>query len=79
MYTIYILKLDGKKRFYIGVTSNFERRLNEHVRGLVKSTRYRYTGVMLTEIYNIKKEAWAREKWLKSSAGRIWITETLNI
>ena len=36
---IYILKINGKKTFYIGSTINLERRLSEHKRGKVASTK----------------------------------------
>jgi predicted GIY-YIG superfamily endonuclease len=77
MYTVYILKIAGKKNIYIGVTKNFERRLSEHIRGGVKSTRGRFEKVLLKESYQSKNDAWKREGWLKSGAGRAWIKENV--
>jgi putative endonuclease len=36
---VYILKSEKNGRFYIGSTSNFERRLDEHLNGRSKYTR----------------------------------------
>jgi putative endonuclease len=73
MFAVYILKLEGKKNHYVGVSQNFKRRVLEHKRGNVKSTKGRFLCVLHTEEFENKKEAWAREKWLKSGKGREWV------
>ncbi|MBD3366296.1 GIY-YIG nuclease family protein [candidate division WWE3 bacterium] len=79
MYTVYVLKLTEKKRWYVGVTGNIARRLKEHRCGMVKSTKGRFDGLVYTERFDVKSEAWKREKWLKSGQGREWLEEKLNL
>ena len=77
MFIVYILKLKGKKSSYIGVTENIERRLEEHKTGKVKSTKGGFEKLIYTEEYTNKKEAWKREKFLKSGKGREWIKQNV--
>ena len=71
--TVYVLRLKGKRRLYIGVTSDFNKRVKEHKLGLVKSTRNQFDTVLYTEEFVDKKKAWSKEKWMKSGIGREWI------
>ena len=79
MYTVYILQLSGiRKKIYIGFTSNLERRLSEHNKGSVRSTRNNFVTLLHSETFESKKEAEKREKWLKSGVGREWIKTNIN-
>jgi len=71
MFYVYILRSKKDKRFYIGFTQDLIRRMSEHNRGNVESTRSRRPLEMLCyEAYNYKEEAEQREKYLKSSDGK---------
>lgn len=68
---VYILKslVDGS--FYVGMSDNSDRRLEEHNRGKVTSTKSRipWEKIYEEECEN-RIEARKREKYLKSAAGR---------
>ncbi len=68
---VYILKSEKNGRFYIGSTNNFERRLDEHIRGKSKYTRNNLpvVPVFSQEFPNIKT-ARKIEYRLKSFANR---------
>ncbi len=73
-YTVYVLKSQKDNKKYIGVTSDFERRLQEHNRGSVKSTRTRKPMELIyKETYKDKSEAWKRENFFKSGQGRVFL------
>ncbi|TNE49373.1 MAG: GIY-YIG nuclease family protein [Bacteroidetes bacterium] len=75
MFTVYVLytRLYGKS--YVGYTSDLAGRLISHnelgQKGWTK--KYRPWEVVFTEEYPTKKEAMAREKWLKSGIGREYV------
>jgi putative endonuclease len=63
---------DGK--FYVGMTSNVERRLNEHNSGKSISTRYRRPFVLIyREQFATRRDARKREKYLKSGPGHEYL------
>ncbi|MDD5457751.1 MAG: GIY-YIG nuclease family protein [Candidatus Margulisbacteria bacterium] len=67
MYTVYILKSTNKNKFYIGQTSNLDKRLAEHNAGRVKSTKaYTPYNVIYQEEYGSRSEAMKVEKKLKN-------------
>lgn len=71
MYYVYILVSLKDKRFYVGSTGDLKRRLGEHSKGLVESTRSRRPlDLIAYEAYRLKSEAVRRENYLKSSDGR---------
>ena len=60
----------------MGISSNVERRLNEHNTGNNKTTKpYRPFDLLLKEGYPTRIEARNREKYLKSGSGKEWIKE----
>ncbi len=66
-YYVYILYSLRDNKLYIGLTTNLRKRLQEHARGDVKSTRKRrYLKLIHYEYFINKEEAEAREKFLKS-------------
>ncbi|MFH1533861.1 MAG: GIY-YIG nuclease family protein [Nitrospirota bacterium] len=68
---IYILKSIKDKKNYTGYTSDLGRRLHEHDKGMVKSTKNRRPLKLIhTESFNTKKEALEKEKHLKTRQGR---------
>ncbi len=74
MYTVYILYSQKLNRFYVGYTNNPDRRLSEHNR---KKGKYTDNGIpwelVYTEVYENKKEASDREKFIKSKKSRFFI------
>ena len=71
MYYVYILLSLKDRKFYVGMSGDLKRRINEHKLGKVKSTRNRLPiKLVCYESYLCKEEASRREKYLKSSDGR---------
>jgi len=67
MFYVYILKSLKDKKFYIGSTSDIEKRLNCHNRGSNLSTKYRCPFVLhYLEKFNNKTDALKKEKYYKS-------------
>ena len=67
MYYVYILISKKDKRLYIGYTHDLKRRLVEHSRGNVESTKDRRPLELLGyEAYHCKDDAASRERYLKS-------------
>lgn len=68
---MYVLQSLFDGRTYVGSTNNFDRRLNQHNSGKVKSTKHRAPfKVLFTEEFQTLTEARKREVWWKSGAGR---------
>ncbi|HSD62199.1 MAG TPA: GIY-YIG nuclease family protein, partial [Ignavibacteriaceae bacterium] len=62
MFTVYILKSPLKNRYYVGHTSNLERRITEHNSGHTKSTRFGLPWeIIWTEEFDNRSEAMLRE------------------
>jgi putative endonuclease len=74
-YTVYVLCSVNHNRHYTGYSSDFARRLQSHNELGTKgyTVRYRPWKVILIEEYADKQAAIAREKWLKSGVGRLYI------
>ena len=70
-YYVYILQSQKDNKFYTGFTSDLRKRLYEHNSGKNISTSYRRPlRLVYYEAYLIKKDAEAREKYLKTSMGK---------
>jgi putative endonuclease len=71
MYYIYILYSKKDKGLYIGFTTNLKRRIAEHQRNSVTSTKNRLPLKLIHyEAFLLKEDAQAREQYLKSGYGR---------
>ena len=71
MFFVYVLKSLKDNKRYIGMSSNLNRRLLEHNRGLVKSTRNRKPlELIYFEEFEDKSNALKREKFFKTGCGR---------
>src|ERR1700752_1165372 len=69
-YYIYILLSLKDGKYYIGSTSNIERRLKFHNTGLQKSTKSRTPFKLIhSESFDSKEEALKRERQIKSYKG----------
>ena len=78
MYYTYILKSLIKNRTYTGFTCDLNRRLEEHNRGKVRSSKaYKPFDILIVEELNTAKEAKQREAFYKTSSGRKEIKEIL--
>jgi len=75
VYTIFSLK---DKRFYTGFSTDLKRRLQEHAKGLSKSTKFRRPFLLIHYEYFINEiDAIARERFLKSGFGRDQLKQAL--
>ncbi len=84
---VYIITNSNHTVLYIGVTSNIEKRLYEHKKGIVKtsfSSRYNLNKLVHLERYSSIEDAITREKvlknwkrkwkeWLISKNNRYWL------
>lgn len=78
MFYVYILfsKKDGK--FYVGFTNNLKRRTKEHYDGLVISTSKRRPLILVMyEAYSVEEDAKAREKFFKTTKGKMQLRKQL--
>lgn len=77
-FYVYILLSLQDKGLYIGFTTNLKSRLLKHAKGEVPSTKLRIPFSLIHYEYFIdKKDAQAREKFLKSGFGRKQLKEIL--
>ncbi len=75
MFYLYILKNEQTDRFYIGSTNNLERRLSEHLKGKVRTTKVlKSYELVYFEEFLTDHEARMREKELKSYKSKKYIT-----
>ena len=66
MFYTYILKSSLKDWYYIGHTSDIDKRLKEHNNGLSKSTKpYKPFELVYFEKFETKSEAFKREQQVK--------------
>ncbi|MGX1929605.1 GIY-YIG nuclease family protein [Flagellimonas sp. 2504JD4-2] len=73
MFYVYVLYSSRFDRYYIGMTTNLEKRLAEHNNGKTQSTKpYVPWEIVWREDYETRESARIREKYLKSAAGRRW-------
>lgn len=70
-FAVYVLQSLKDQQFYIGFTSDFKRRMEEHEQGKSKSTAFRRPFIcVLVENYLSKADALRREKYFKTSGGK---------
>ena len=74
MWFVYVIYSDTSKQFYKGLTSDLDKRLEEHNKGYNKSAKAFAPWVLFFyEEFKTRVEARNREKYLKSGAGREYI------
>ena len=67
MYSVYILKSKLNGRYYVGYTSDLQQRIKYHNNGKNISTKkYVPWEIAYSEPFETKKEAWLRERQIKS-------------
>jgi putative endonuclease len=71
MIAVYILFSEKDKRTYVGSTNDIDRRITEHLNGLVLSTKHRLpVRLIYFEEFSDLSTARKKEKYYKSCAGR---------
>lgn len=71
MFYVYVLVSNKDNKFYIGQTSNLEKRIKEHNAGKVESTKYRRPlELVYHQVFASRKEAVEKEKYYKTYRGR---------
>ncbi|MBI2065803.1 MAG: GIY-YIG nuclease family protein [Candidatus Zambryskibacteria bacterium] len=73
MYFVYIIQSKKDRKFYTGITNNLERRLHEHNKGKTSTLSTMNRGpfeLIYSEHAIDRRTARARERFLKSGAGR---------
>lgn len=79
MYFIYILKSKVDNTFYIGCTSNIDKRLKRHNLGLSRYTKSKKPWILVySEKYDKLANARQREKKIKSWKKRALIEALIN-
>lgn len=79
MFYLYVLKNEETGRYYIGSTSNIERRLKQHRSGLTRTTRILKTNKLVyKEEFKTLIEARLRERKLKSYKSKKYIEWLIN-
>ena len=74
-FYVYVLHSTKDDKFYIGYTNNLRRRLEEHKRGVNFSTKFRLPFKLIYfEGCTNEKDAKRREKYLKTTRGKIFLT-----
>jgi putative endonuclease len=78
-FVVYILHSAQHQKIYIGYTSNLIQRFYSHNFLSKKgyTSRFRPWIVIHVDFFDSKKNALAREKFLKSDVGRKWIYQNL--
>ncbi|KPJ55728.1 excinuclease ABC subunit C [Parcubacteria bacterium DG_74_2] len=78
MYYTYVLISKRDNKFYVGFTNNLKKRIKEHNKGLVNSTRSRrFLKLVYCEICLSKQDALKREKYFKTGFGRRFLHNRL--
>ena len=74
MIKLYVLESLNSKFRYVGITSDINRRINQHNKGYSKSTKnFKPFKIKLIEQFDSYKEARKREIFLKSGVGRKYL------
>jgi putative endonuclease len=74
----YVLKNQIDNTFYTGVTTDLKKRLDEHNKGLVTSTKHRRPlQLIYYEACLNKGDAYRREKYLKTGMGKRYLKNRL--
>lgn len=77
-FYVYVLRSLNDQRFYVGFTKNLRKRIQDHEKGLVRSTKQRNPfELVYWEGCLDQTDATRREKYLKSSWGKRYIKSRL--
>ena len=71
MYFVYAISSLHRTYTYVGISNDYERRVDEHNKGYNEKTKaYRPFKLIYTQMFDTRASARVREKYLKSGAGR---------
>lgn len=71
MYYVYVLKSEKDGKLYTGFAGDLRKRLTDHGKGLVTSTRFRRPlKLIYYEAFTHQGDATRREKYLKTGMGK---------
>ncbi len=80
MFYIYILKSKLDNKLYTGFSGNLKKRLIEHKKGNVESTKNRRPlELIYYEAYSEIGTALKREKFLKTTKGKVQLRKQINL
>ena len=78
MITVYVLRSLHREYWYVGLTTDLDRRIAYHQAGRERTTRaYRPFTLIYTESFATRPDARKREKYLKSGSGKEWLKTSL--
>ena len=78
MWYVYLLLSKKDKKWYTGCSGDLRERLNQHMKGLVLSTKGRGPFMLLYyEACLNKGDAFTREKYLKTGMGKRYLKNRL--
>jgi putative endonuclease len=83
MYFAYVIRSQTVDKTYVGHTQDLEKRLKEHNDPTCFSSKFakRFPGpwiLIYSESYSTRSEAFRRERWFKTGAGREYLRSSLN-
>jgi putative endonuclease len=71
MYYVYAIRSETRNYLYVGLTSDLDRRFNEHQAGHNRTTKpYCPFCLIHVETFSTRREARVREVYLKSGSGK---------
>ena len=71
MHYVYVLYSFKKREIYTGYSKNLKQRIKQHLKGEVKSTKYKLPiELIYYEAYKDKRDATKREYFFKSGRGK---------
>jgi putative endonuclease len=74
LYTVYIIFSEKHNKHYTGFTSNLQNRLESHNEfGKDWTARFRPWKLIFSKSFQLKTEAMAYERWLKTGVGRQYV------
>ena len=78
MHYTYVLLSKADNKYYIGITSNLEKRYNKHNKGLVIATKNRTPfSLVYYEACRNRQKAIKREKYFKTGYGRSFLKKRI--
>jgi len=76
MYDAYIIYSDSKKRYYVGHSADFEKRLERHNSQLVRATKYGIPWKLIhKETFKTRDEAVLKEKQIKKRGAARYLND----
>ncbi len=76
MYYVYVLQSESDAGLYIGFSTDLRRRLGQHQSGESQATAHRGPWRLIYyEAYCMRQDAEGRERFLKSGAGRRYLSK----